>query len=40
MLELPVIVYEQNNTKGIVIVFTTVLLVVACSSTMVGAVFD
>ena len=27
MVELPVTVYEQNNEKGVVVVFTTILLV-------------
>ena len=30
MVELPVSVYEQNNQKGIVVVFTTILLVIPC----------
>ena len=28
MVELPVTVYEQNNQKGIAVVFTTILLVI------------
>ena len=28
MVELPLTVYEQNNQKGILVVFTTILLVI------------